>query len=112
MMRLIVPALKERYRVLLQLHEPIYSKYRLQMLLEVRTLDLRFFQVIPSCPYGIVHQVVGGKCNLFLLVHLIEQGTALNGVLGLHDTLDYRDIDTVCCSNSEGILHCLQRSDV
>ena len=82
------------------------------MLLEVGTLDLGFLQVIPSCPNGIVDQVVGGKGNLVLLVHLIEQGTALNRILCLHDTLDYRYIDTVCCSNSEGILYCLQGGDI
>lgn len=82
------------------------------MLLEVGTLDLGFLQVIPSCPYGIVHQVVGGKGNLFLLVHLIEQRAALNRILCLHDTLDYCDIDTVCRSNSEGILHCFQGGDI
>ena len=82
------------------------------MLLEVGTLDLGFLQVIPSCPYGIVHQVVGGKGNLVLLVHLIKQRAALNGVLGLHDTLDDRDIDTVCRSNSESIFNCLQGGDV
>ena len=82
------------------------------MLLEVRTLDLGFLQVIPSSPYGIVNQVVGGKGNLVLLVHLIKQRAALNRILCLHDTLDDRDIDTVCCSNSEGILYCLQGSDI
>ena len=82
------------------------------MLLEVRTLDLGFLQVIPSSPYGIVHQVVSGKGNLVLLVHLIKQRAALNRILCLHDTLDDRDIDTVCRPNSEGILHCLQGGDV